>query len=102
VTTPRRTLQDIRTHAGGGGGAKPGAVYTVYLKIAMLEIERERLTKDHADATARVARTAERMRQIDEIIRALRATMTEEDAKPERAPADRPSAAAGRRRTFRF
>jgi len=81
ITLPRRTLQDVRTHAGGARAAgKPYSLFAVLLKIAMLQLERERRASDQAQAAVRMARCGERIRELDAQIQALRASASEAGA----------------------
>ncbi len=109
IRQPRRGLQDIRTRTNGGSAAsESSSAHGVYLKMAMLEIERERRGKEQVSAAARANRLGARMRQIDDEVRSLRASVDDPSPPvPAAAPApaeaaDNPTLPPLRARLFRF
>jgi hypothetical protein len=66
------SISNIRTRPGAFGPmSESTSRHAVYLKMAMLEMERERRGKEHVSAAARVARTAKRIAQINEEVAKL-------------------------------
>jgi hypothetical protein len=71
IRRARRGMQDLRSRAGVAAASESSAPHAVYLKMAMLEIERERRAKEHVASATRTARLEQRMKQIDEEVRQL-------------------------------
>ena len=85
IRIPRRGLGSIKTRGTGvGASSESSSAHSVYLKLAMLEIERERRAKEQVASAARAARLQQRMEQIDGEVRVLQKLM---NGAPEGEPA---------------
>ena len=99
---PTRGVQHIRTHTGKVNRAN--APHVAYLRIACLELEKARRSKEHQSASRRVADIDARMSEIDDetaaIVRNLEHTGGKDcsrGVRPERA-----AAAEGHRGSFKI
>jgi hypothetical protein len=106
IRRPRRGLQDLKTRGCAVGPASESSARSaVYLKLAVLAIERERRAREHVASAARTASVEHRMVQIDAEVRSLEDAAGIGEAGAQGAP---PDAAAGptlpplRSRIFRF
>jgi hypothetical protein len=90
-----RSAGDLKTQAGiAGAAAKPTTRHAIALKIAMLEIERARRTKESLTASARARGVLARLREIEEECMRLQKSFADLGPEP-----PRPSAKEGSTRT---
>jgi hypothetical protein len=104
IRVPRRGVSNIKTRGAGiGPTSESTSRHSVYLKLAMLEIERERRAKEQVASMARAARLQQRMDQIEGEVKNLHELVGEgpEEAPPPEPPAA-PALPARRTRLFRF
>jgi len=107
---PRKSLQDVKTLAGSlGTRTEAGSPHSIYLKLAMLQLERERRVKEHSLAMASIQRTSKRMQEIEEEVLSLQRQLDgatgvkPEPSRPERgAPSKGEGGGGGAGRVFRF
>jgi hypothetical protein len=95
-----------------GMRSQANSPHSIYLKLAMLEIERERRTKDLAVANATVARSALRIQEIEAEIISLKglvegsgvpsADRAAQSPAPPASPMSRPAVDGVTNRIFRF
>jgi hypothetical protein len=107
MTILRRSLRDVKTHAGAVGTASNSkSRHAVCLKIACLELEKERLGTEKQNALSRVLGIDARLREIDEQARGLVRLLDGVGGVAASVPdASNGAAAGGRkdeRRTFRY
>lgn len=108
---PRKSRQDMKSLAGSlGMRSQANSPHFIYLKLARLEIERERRVKDLGVANATVLRSTTRLREIEEemLMLALKGAVSGDvPAGVKSAPPPRPArtptdAGSGAGRIFRF
>ena len=63
ISSPRRTVSDIKTHSGRG--SRDHEVYRDYFQVGALELERWRRAKEREVASLRVASIDSRIAEID-------------------------------------
>ena len=107
MTVPRRSLRDVKTHAGAvGTGSKSKSRHAVCLKIAMLELEKARLGTEKQNALSRVLGIDSRLQEIDEQARGLVRLLERDGADGATVPRVAQGSAENRtrddRRTFRY
>jgi hypothetical protein len=99
-----RRVNDIKTHAGGvGASTKSKSRGAIFIKIAMLELERDRRTKERQVTAARVQQIETRLQEIEAEVTALYAASSGViGPRPSASVAGTETPTATRRRVLRF
>ena len=107
MTIQRRSLRDVKTHAGAVGAAsKSKSRHAVCLKIACLELEKARLGIEKRNALSRMLGIDARLGEIDEQAHGLVRLLESDGGEGASVPSGSHESAAGTRtdarRTFRY
>ncbi len=87
IRQPRRGLQSIKTRgAGPGATCESSSRHSIYLKLAMLEMERERRAKEQVTSNARAAGLVKRMGEIESEVIGLQKQVAASEGVPPPEP----------------
>ena len=90
MNVPRKGLRDIRTRTGGV--ERTHSRHRAFLKVAMLEMEKERRNKERESAEARIKTIDNRLCEIEKEKEVLLKLLATEE--PKAVPAERQTAPA--------